>query len=161
LEIAMECLRAGAATRFATVVLLTLAVPAAAQFASPLGEWTTEGGKARVRLAPCSGNAQRLCGVITWSYRPPGAKAGRLRDIHNLDPALRSRPIVGLPLLQDFAPAGPDSWGDGEIYDPESGKTYNSKMRLKDADRLEVSGCVLFFCRRQTWTRYAEGEASP
>jgi uncharacterized protein (DUF2147 family) len=83
-----------------------------------------------------------------------------LRDIHNRDPALRSRPIIGLPLLQDFAPTGPGSWGGGTIYDPEGGKTYNSKMRLKDADRLEVSGCILFFCRSQTWTRHAEGEVS-
>jgi uncharacterized protein (DUF2147 family) len=161
LETIMECSRAGAAIRLATAVLLTLALSAAAQVASPLGEWTTEGGKARVRLAPCSGDAQRVCGVITWSYRLPGAEPGPLRDIHNRDPALRSRPIVGLPLLQDFAPTGPDSWGGGTIYDPESGKTYKSKMRLKDADRLEFSGCVLFFCQTQTWTRPAAEEANP
>ena len=157
----MERLRAGAAARLATAILLTLALPAAAQAPSPLGEWITEGGKARVRLAPCASDEQRLCGVITWSYRPPGAKSGSLRDIHNQDPALRSRPIVGLPLLQDFAPNGPDNWGGGTIYDPESGKTYKSKMRLKEADRLEVSGCFLFFCRSQTWTRQAAGEANP
>jgi uncharacterized protein (DUF2147 family) len=157
----MECPRAGAATQLATAFLLALVPPAAAQVPSPLGEWTTEGGKARVRLAPCSGDAQRLCGLITWSYRPPGARPGPLRDIHNQDPALRSRPIVGLPLLQDFAPTGPDSWGGGTIYDPESGKTYKSKMRLRDADRLEVSGCFLFFCRSQTWTRQAAGKANP
>jgi hypothetical protein len=32
-----------------------------------------------------SGDAQRLCGLITWFYRPPGAKPGPLRDIHNQD----------------------------------------------------------------------------
>ena len=75
----MECLPVGAAARFAIAVLLILCVPAAAQVPSPLGEWTTEGGKARVRIAPCSSDAQRLCGVIEWSYRPPGAEAGRTR----------------------------------------------------------------------------------
>ena len=124
-----------------------------------MGEWTTEGGKARVRIAACPQDPQRLCGVIEWSYRPPGAEAGPLQDINNQDPALRSRPIVGLPLLQGFAPTGPDSWGDGTIYDPEGGKTYKSKMRLDGADRLEVSGCILFFCRGQTWTRYAAAQA--
>jgi uncharacterized protein (DUF2147 family) len=156
----MKPLRAGAVAQLGTAVLLTLSVPAAAQVRSPLGEWTTEGGKARVRIAPCSGDAQRLCGAIEWSYRPPGAGAGPLQDINNQDPALRSRPIVGLPLLQGFEPTGPDSWGGGTIYDPEGGKTYNSKMRLDGADRLEVSGCVLFFCRGQTWTRYRPAEAS-
>ena len=151
---------AGLVLQIAVVSLLALSAPAAAQTASPVGEWTTEGGKARVRIAACPQDAQRLCGVIEWSYRPPGAKSGPLLDINNQDPEQRSRPIVGLPLLQDFASTGPDSWGDGTIYDPEGGKTYTSKMRLDGADRLEVSGCILFFCRGQTWTRYAAAQAS-
>ena len=136
----MECPHVGAAARFAIAVLLALAVPAAAQVPSPLGEWTTEGGKARVRIAPCSSDTQRLCGAIEWSYRPPGAEAGPLLDINNQDQVLRSRPILGLPLLQNFAPTGPDSWGGGTIYDPEGGKTYNSKIRLDGADRLRGLG---------------------
>jgi uncharacterized protein (DUF2147 family) len=151
----MACIRSVSAFGLAAILLLTLALPAAAEMPSPVGEWVTEGGKARVRIAACPQDAQRLCGVIEWSYRPPDAEPGPLHDIKNQDPALRSRPIVGLPLLQDFAPTGPDSWGDGTIYDPEGGKTYRSKMRLDGADRLEVSGCILFFCRGQTWTRYA------
>ena len=107
----------------ATVLLLALALPAGAETPSPVGEWTTEGDKARVRIAACPEDAEQLCGVITWSYRPPGAEAGPLLDINNQDPALRSRPIIGLPLLQGFTATGPDSWGGGTIYDPEGGKT--------------------------------------
>jgi uncharacterized protein (DUF2147 family) len=119
------------------------------------GEWVTEGDKARVRIEPCAANAQELCGTITWSYRPPDAPAdGPLLDINNSDPALRSRPIVGLPLLQGFKPDGTDAWSGGTIYDPEGGKTYKSKFRLKGPDTLEVDGCVLFICESQTWTRY-------
>ncbi len=148
------------ATGLAAALLLALALPAMAQDGSPVGEWTTEGGKARVRIAACPHDAQRLCGVIEWSYRPPGAADGALLDINNQDPALRSRPIVGLPLLADFEPTGPNSWGGGTIYDPEGGKTYNSKMRLDDAGNLEVSGCIFFFCRGQTWTRYDTAQAN-
>ena len=61
---------------------------------------------------------------------------------------------LGLPLLQGFKPAGPEAWDGGTIYDPEGGKIYKSKFRLKGADSLEVDGCVLFFCQSQTWTRY-------
>ena len=42
----------------------------------PAGEWVTEGDKARVRIAPCAADAAKLCGTITWSYRPPDAPAG-------------------------------------------------------------------------------------
>jgi uncharacterized protein (DUF2147 family) len=139
----------------AFVLLLLLAVlwtaPAAA---SAAGEWLTEGGKARVRIAPCTADAGQLCGTITWSYRPADAPAGELVDVHNTDPTLRTRPIVGLPLLQGFEPDGPDAWAGGTIYDPEGGKTYKSKLRLKGADELEVDGCVLFFCESQSWTRW-------
>lgn len=134
--------------------MVLAAGPAAA---SPVGEWITEGGKARVRIGPCPGAAGELCGTITWSYRPPDVPPGPLLDVHNRDPALRSRPIVGLPLLAGFRPAGPDAWSGGTIYDPEGGKTYTSKMRLAGPDRLEVEGCVLFFCRGQTWARYTGG----
>ena len=122
--------------------------------ASAIGEWVTEGDKARVQIEPCTADAQRLCGTITWSYRPADAPAGPLLDVHNGDPALRSRPILGLPLLQGFAADGADSWSGGTIYDPEGGKTYKSKFRLKGPDTLEVDGCILFLCQSQTWTRY-------
>ena len=91
------------------------------------------------------------------SYRPPDAPEGPLLDVNNSDPALRSRSIVGLPLLRGFKPAGPGSWDKGTIYDPEGGETYRSKMRLLSVDRLEVAGCVLFICRRQTWQWYTDG----
>ena len=121
---------------------------------SPVGEWSTEGDKARVRIEPCAAGAGELCGVITWSYRPPDAAAGPLVDINNQDPKLRSRPILGLPLMQGFRPAGANAWDGGTIYDPEGGKTYKSKMRLQGPDTLEVDGCVLFFCQSQTWRRH-------
>lgn len=138
------------------VLLLTFAAaPALAQ--SPAGEWTTEGDKARVRIAPCAGSANDLCGAITWSYRPAGAPAGPLLDMNNRDSSLRRRPIVGLPLLQGFKPAGEGSWEGGTIYDSESGKTYRSKFRLEGPDALVVDGCILFVCQSQTWRRYAGG----
>lgn len=146
--------------RSAIAGLLSLAVPAVAQPSSPLGVWSTEGDKARVRIEPCAADAQRLCGTILWSYRPDGVPPGPLLDVNNADPALRARPIVGLPLLRDLAPADPGSWTDGTIYDPEGGKTYNSEIRLDGPDQLTVKGCILFICRGQTWLRYTGSDPS-
>jgi uncharacterized protein (DUF2147 family) len=140
--------------RVLTAVLLGASLLPGSAAASALGEWVTEGDKARVRIEPCAADTAKLCGTITWSYRPADAPAGPLFDVNNGDPALRARPIVGLPLLEGFQPAGRDAWDGGTIYDPEGGKTYKSKMRLKGPDTLEVDGCVLFLCESQTWTRY-------
>ena len=57
-------------------------------------------------IAPCAADAQKLCGTITWSYRPADAPPGELLDIHNTDAALRSR--FGLPL----GLADPTSWAE-------------------------------------------------
>lgn len=141
-----------AAQVIVVVALATQPWPALA--ASAVGEWVTEGDKARVAIAPCASDAASLCGTITWSYRPADAPPGELRDVNNADATLRSRPIVGLPLLQGFRPDGADGWSGGTIYDPEGGKTYKSKMRLDGADGLEVDGCILFVCQTQTWTRF-------
>ena len=110
---------------------------------SPLGEWITEGGKARVRLAPCSSDAQRLCGVITWSYRPPGAESGPLRDIHNQDPALRSRPIVGLSLLQNSFRPGLTTGAVGRSTTPRAARLTNPRCASKRPTdwRLAVASC--------------------
>lgn len=140
--------------RLGGLLVLATALSTGPAVASALGDWVTEGDKARVRIEPCAADAAKLCGTITWSYRPDDAPAGPLLDINNGDAALRSRPIVGLPLLEGFSPAGTDAWEGGTIYDPEGGKVYKSKMRLAGPDRLEVEGCVLFFCQGQTWTRW-------
>ena len=136
---------------FALLLAVLWAAPA---WASAVGEWVTEGGKARVKMAPCAADEGQLCGTITWAERPPDAPAGEMVDIHNTDPGLRTRPIVGQPLLQGFRSAGPDAWEGGTLYDPEGGKTYKSKFRLDGPDRLKVDGCILFICQTQTWTRW-------
>lgn len=137
------------------LLALLLAWPVRAEPASAQGEWLTEGARARVRIDSCSGDPRTLCGVITWIENPTDANGQPQRDRGNPDPALRQRPIIGLPLLQGFKPDGNGRWSGGTIYDPEEGKTYRSKMVLKAPDRLEVSGCVLVFCRGQVWRRYA------
>ena len=90
-----------------------VAAASAAGQGTALGEWMTEGGKARVRIEPCAGRPAELCGTIVWSYRPADAPPGPLVDVNNQDPALRTRPIVGLPLLQGFREEAPGRWSDG------------------------------------------------
>jgi uncharacterized protein (DUF2147 family) len=136
----------------AALALMTTAAPAWA--ADPVeGDWLSEGGRAKVRLAPCAAAADRLCGTIVSLKEPNGASGAPQRDDNNPDPKLRSRTIVGLPFLRDFRRAEPGRWTGGKIYDPESGKTYDSKLRLNPNGTMKLEGCVLVICRAQTWRR--------
>lgn len=113
------------------------------------GVWLVESGNARVEVYDCDDNK---CGKIVWLKEPNDENGVPKLDVNNEDEALRSRPIMGLVMLEGMVADGPTRWEDGTIYNGEDGKTYNSKMELSDGNLL-VSGCVLFFCRDQTWTR--------
>ena len=118
--------------------------------ADPKGTWLTDGGKSHVEIESCG---DKLCGAIVWLKEPNNAKGSPKLDVNNEKESLRGRPILGLDLLTNFAAKGGGKWEGGKIYNPEDGKTYRSKLKLVDADTLEVSGCVLFFCKDQIWTR--------
>jgi uncharacterized protein (DUF2147 family) len=119
-----------------------LAAPAAAE--GPAGLWRVKDGTAHMRLAICEG---RLWGVVDWAVRQG-------TDTENPDPAKRSRPIIGLPIILGMRPAGPELW-EGEIYNAKNGKTYQASVAVKGRDRVEVEGCVLggWLCSGETWTR--------
>jgi len=120
-----------------------------------VGDWMTPGGGAKVRIAACPANPSQLCGDMVW-LKNGLDKAGKpLRDIANPDPALRARPWVGMPFIIGFSRDAPGRWSGGRIYDPDSGKTYRSKMRINDDGTLKLEGCVLILCQAQTWTRPA------
>ena len=137
------------------VAIVLLAAPAAwAQDNSPLGQWITDGGLSRVEVYACGAE---LCGRIVWLKEPNEEDGTPKVDDENENEALRGRPLMGLDLIAGFVPDGrPGRWLNGNIYNPEDGKTYQCTMRLEDADTLVVRGYVLvpIFGRTQTWTRF-------
>ena len=85
---------------------------------------------------------------------PPGAL---VVDQHNPNPAKRTTPICGLPLMGSLRQAknNPGKWTDGWVYDPESGNTYKAEMQLSGPDVLKLRGYIgiSLFGRTETWTR--------
>jgi len=132
---------------------LIVSVASAQTGASVEGDWIVQDKSGRVRIAPCKTDASRLCGVIVSMPQPNDAKGQPKRDGNNPNAAMKSRTILGLPLITGFKPTGPGKWGDGRIYNPQDGKTYKSKLELAGNGTLKVSGCVLVICQAQTWTR--------
>jgi uncharacterized protein (DUF2147 family) len=119
---------------------------------TPLGRWLTEDREGVIEIFRCE---DALCGRIVWIKKPRDERGQPPLDRHNPTPALRNRPICGLVILGGFRRTGPDEWGDGSIYDPESGKTYHAQISLEGRDRLKLRGYVgiPLFGASQTWTR--------
>jgi uncharacterized protein (DUF2147 family) len=128
-----------------TAAVILCAMMSAARAAEPTGTWLTKDRDARVAIAPCG---QALCGRVVW------LKDGvPTTDKFNRDPARRNRPLVGVEILSNMKPAGSEAKWSGQLYHPESGKTYRSNIKLISPNSLVVEGCVSFYCQAETWTR--------
>lgn len=117
------------------------------------GVWLSAGGDAKVRIAPCPTQSERLCGTLVWTRDDGDQPETAPRDVNNPDPRLRSRSIIGIELIHDFQREQPGRWTAGKIYDPNSGRTYDSNLRLNPDGTLRVEGCLLRICVGQTWRR--------
>ena len=117
--------------------------------AAAAGDWITQTGLAKVRIAPCG---PALCGAVVWMKQPNDPQTGQPQiDNKNPDPALRSRPALGLQIIKGMKPSGEGHWADGTIYDPQSGKTYASRLTANPDGTLKVEGCIAILCQAQTW----------
>ena len=84
----------------------------------------------------------RIVAILDPLYKPgEDGPAGAVRvDSHNPNPDLRSRPIVGIDLLDGYQ--FKDGKWQGQLYDPESGKTYKSQISVNSDGKLQLRGYV-------------------
>jgi uncharacterized protein (DUF2147 family) len=137
---------------FIAIITAVLAAPSARaqQGGEPTGVWLTQAGDARVRVSKCGGG---ICGVIVGLKDPIDPATGKPQvDDKNPNPALRRRPMIGLPLFMGMRPVAPGKWS-GQIYNADDGAHYKSNVAVTGANTLRVEGCVGAVCGGETWTR--------
>jgi len=127
-------------------VLFLLPLVAKGQTNGVLGNWTNPTGST-IQIYRCDANVcARLIGIRK--------NAPSRVDRKNPNAALRARPLCGLQIGMNFHLANPGRAEGGQLYDPESGKTYNGMM-TRDGNNLKLRGYIGFslFGRTETWTR--------
>lgn len=136
----------------ATVLLLPFNTYAQNKADDIIGIWLT-GGKEPAKIQVYK-SGDKFYGKIIWLKTPTDNGKPKL-DTNNPDKAKRSNPVIGLIMLIGFKFDGDDEWKGGDIYDPESGKTYSCYMYLKNMNTLKVRGYVgiSFLGRTETWAR--------
>ena len=142
--------------RFMAAGLMCVISASAALAEAPLptGQWRVQDGTAAIRVVNCAG---ALWGVIAGTI---GGASNTDTDKNNPDPALRNRPIVGLPILIDMRPSQ-GRW-TGRVYNAENGKTYDANIGLVSGNVLHIEGCVLgFLCGGENWTRQPSPRGAP
>ncbi len=127
-----------------------------------VGLWSTPEKDCKIEIFR---SGSKYYGRIVWLKEPlypaddDRGMAGRpIADCENPNPGLRSRPLIGLRLMEGFSYVGRNVWGKGTIYNPDNGKTYRCKITLSARDRLEVRGFigVPLLGATSVWTRQAE-----
>ncbi len=103
--------------------------------------------------------------IVEITQAANGSLSGKVVDILHSDKgpnpvcdgcegANKNKPVKGMTILWNLKADGANAWSGGTILDPGNGKTYKSKMKLQTGGaKLDVSGCVAFICRAQTWVR--------
>jgi uncharacterized protein (DUF2147 family) len=143
---------------FFLFILLAAATAFGAGSSGILGIWKTEMDESKVEVYQCGA---KICGKIIWLKNPnytdsrDGTVGTPFIDRKNPDPALRSRPVLGLQIMAGFTELGAGDWGNGICYDPKSGNTYRGKIHQAAPDRLELRGYIgiPLFGRTSVWTR--------
>ena len=121
---------------------------------SPVGQWHT--------LDEKTGELKSM--VIIFEQQ--GVMKGRVEKVlrKDADPAAKcdkcsddrkNQPVVGLEIIRGAKKAsGKNVWEDGEILDPENGKTYALRLTpIENGAKLEVRGSFGPIGRTQTWVR--------
>lgn len=132
--------------------LMALSLSAAA--ADAVGRWKTidsDTGKAK-SIVEITRNAEGVYSgrivEILHSDRGPNPACDKCKDDR------RNKPIKGIEIIRGMKADGGGKYAGGTILKPDEGKVYKSKMELIEGGaKLEVSGCIAFICKSQTWLR--------
>jgi uncharacterized protein (DUF2147 family) len=122
------------------------AVPASAQTAEDaFGTWKHPDNGSLISVYHCG---EALCAKVIKVADPSR------KDDKNPDPKLRSRPVVGVVILNGAKKTGANTWS-GKLYNTQDGETYNGTVTVESKTTLKLQGCVLggIICQGPTWTR--------
>ncbi len=141
-------------TLLACLAVPLMAVSLSASAADPaVGRWKTIDGdtgkpKSIVEISQAANGS--LSGRIVELISPskPNPTCDKCKDDR------KDKPITGMEIIRGMKAEGGGKYAGGTILKPDEGKVYKSKMELIDGGaKLEVSGCVAFICKSQTWLR--------
>jgi len=95
-------------------------------------------------------------GKIVWMEIPNHPNGEPRRDVKNPDQSKRNQAVVGSVIIKGFTyNEANDEWENGTVYNPASGKTYRSFIKLEQGNKLKVRGYlgISLLGKTVTWTK--------
>jgi len=128
----------------AALVSLAASVGNAQTAEDAFGVWENPDNKSHVQMYKCGPG---LCAKIV--------KVVDAQKVDDKNPKaeLRSRPIVGLVIMEGAQKTGANQW-KGSLYNRADGGTYSGTITVKSKNALDLQGCTaVVICKTVTWTR--------
>lgn len=119
------------------LTLAPIGVSQAAERTDFTGVWITDKGDGATEIRACG---EGLCGYVYAILAVPDPSLP-LRDNRNVKPELRNRALCGLQVLGGLKKVSSDAYGDGWVYDPETGKSYSVEITV-NGKTLAVRGYI-------------------
>ncbi len=133
----------------AALGLLSSLASAEAAPANPYGDWTLSDGRLTVKIVPCRG--AQVCANLIRLQEPNNGDGTPKLDLKNRNAALRSRHLIGMPLIDGMSRTGSNTW-QGQIYSSDDGDFYRAYATVQ-GDHLSVKGCWFVICRDLNFNR--------
>lgn len=102
------------------------------------GTWWNQEKSSKVQFYK---QGDKLYGKVIW-LKEPNENGKPRTDKFNPDEKQRSKPLMGLVFLKGFKQENAKKWEDGEIYDPKSGKTYDSYIEIVSPTQINARGYI-------------------
>ncbi|MBK8471303.1 MAG: DUF2147 domain-containing protein [Sphingobacteriales bacterium] len=119
-----------------------------------LGTWLVPEKDAQVEIYKCGA---KYCAKIVWLQKPIDEKGQPRKDAKNTNAALRTRPLMNMTFLENFAyDSKANEWSGGTLYDSRSGKSYSGYIKANANGTLTLTGYALgmrWLSRSNIWTR--------
>jgi len=118
-----------------------------------LGTWLSEKRDLKVEIFKKN---EKYFGKVVWfKCDPKTPNMEDFKDTENPDSKLRNRSWLGMQVVDNLVFNGKNSWQNGSIYDPNSGRTYTSVVRLENTKKLIVRGYwgIEFFGKNMVFYR--------
>ena len=98
----------------------------------------------------------KIFAKIVWMKEPVRDGKNRVDD-KNPDAKLKNRALMGMNIITNLVKEEGSVWNDGQIYDPNNGKTYSCKVTWLNDKELDLRGYIGFSLLGRT-TKFSRAE---
>jgi uncharacterized protein (DUF2147 family) len=106
-----------------------------------LGKWMSSANDLKVEVYKENGQYRAK---VVWFACKNGHTMSDFYDTKNPNVSLRTRPWLGLQVLDHLDYNGGIEWNNGSVYEPKSGRTFSATCYLHSYNTLTVRGFWMY-----------------